>query len=280
MLAALIPTTEEIDEDQGVEEPNRFVLCLFKIQDGSKPAAMKLLSVFEETVRSNDGHIQLRSHNPESWEIFEGRDHHVEPNHLNPAVFDFNCVLLAGFKDQEAVHKWWNSDQVFDVLKYRTGLEKMGFYIIEGLQESFDVLEHNRLAFGDKMVLFEFVQMLAFKPVQQYVDTYKKVAHEIRLSMDVMDCNLLFAEAICGVLMNEFPLDAACASTWRNRSDASGWYELEAYQENLVPLRKTYAHCLSVLIPMFEDNVDQYEKARKALNTQSNQKTILKLLNK
>jgi uncharacterized protein (DUF1330 family) len=279
-LAALIPQHQDVEEDLGVEEANRFVLCLFKIKDGEKPGAMKLLSVFEETVRRSDGHIQLRSHHPSSWDIFEGIDHSVEPNHLNPAVFDFNCVILAGFKDQDAVHKWWNSDEVFEILKYRSPMEKIGLHIIEGLQESFDVLEHNRIAFGDKLILFEFVQMLAFKPVQQYVDTYKRVAHDMRKSTDFLDCNLLFSEAVCGCLMNEFPLDAACASTWRMKTDANIWYDSEPYQQILTPLRKHRANCLSVLIPMFEDKIDEYEKARKMLNKQTEQKQVLKLLNK
>merc|ERR1712224_899036 len=160
-------------------------------------------------------------------------------------------------------------------------MEKMGLFVIEGLQESFDILEHNRLAFGDKLVLFEFVQMLAFRPVQQYVDTYKRIAHEVKQSNDVpIDCKLLFAEAVSGVLMNEFPLDAACASTWRNPAGAALWREMEEYIQILKPMRKHKAHCLSLLIPMFEDIIDQYQKARKAVSSQQVQSKVLRLLNK
>lgn len=48
-----------------------------------------------------------------------------EPNHLNPAIFDCDSILVAGFWDLEQVHSWWASDEV--VLLLAVLLESRGF---------------------------------------------------------------------------------------------------------------------------------------------------------
>lgn len=215
-------------------------------------AAARFINNVESTVRASGGNIQIRTDKPKDWEIFDGKDNFTEPNHLNPAIFDFGCILVAGFKTTHDVYAWWNSDPVFEILKYRSPVEKMGVYVVDGLQPSYDVSDHNKVAFGERLVLVEFVNMQSFKPVQQYVDNYRLFA-ERSLTEIGMDCNLLFAEGVSGVLMNEFPLDAATASLWRMKSDAQFFYDSDSYQRQLLPLRKDFSRSFALVIPIFDE---------------------------
>ncbi|CAE7503282.1 unnamed protein product [Symbiodinium natans] len=181
----------------------------------------------------------------------DGKDHNVEPNHLNPAVFDFETVLVASFKDLEAVHSWWSSDQVFELMKQRGPLTKMGLHTVDGLAQGFEGTK-KRAAMGDKLMLLEIAKIDSFKPIQRYVDMYKRLAAKAHKDIGTA-CNLLFAEGISGVLLNEFPVQAICASCWRTRSDLLSWYEAPNYQQDLMPLRYDFAKCFAVAVPMYED---------------------------
>ncbi|CAJ1445228.1 unnamed protein product, partial [Effrenium voratum] len=88
-----------------------FLLGLFKKRSEKKREAMRFLYDLETNIQAYGGKVCLRTDQPDLWDIMDGRDHHEEPNHLNPAIFDFDSILLAGFKDLEAVHCWWASDQ-------------------------------------------------------------------------------------------------------------------------------------------------------------------------
>merc|ERR1712232_838208 len=115
---------------------------------------MGFLDTLDKTVRGCGGNIQLRSQKPETWEFLDGKNHFREPNHLNPAIFDFDAITLAGFSSAEELHTWWNSDHLFNLLKSRDCIEKMGIFVVEGLQQSFDVRDRNRLGYGEKIILF------------------------------------------------------------------------------------------------------------------------------
>lgn len=242
---------------------DQFLIGVFKRREDAKAEAASFLQAFERTLRTLGARINVNSDNPKKWESIDGREHHVEPNHLNPAAFDFDALVVASFRDDEELHRWWNSDEMFELLKHRTPIAKMGLFVVQGLQEGIDVSERNRMAVGDKFALFEFMKLKAFKPLQLYVDTYKKVAETARQDTGC-HCNLVFAESIHGVLMNEYPLEAACCSLWRSRSDLRlYWYESEKYQKDLKPLREEYADCHTVVIPIMEDNLDNALKAAK-----------------
>jgi len=255
---------------QGADVDN-FVVCLFKRNEKNHDAAHDFINGVEATVRASGGNIQIRTDKPKDWEIFDGKDNFTEPNHLNPAIFDFNCILVAGFRTTHDVHEWWNSDPMFERLKYRSPVEKMGVYVIEGLQQSYDISDHSKVAFGERLVLMEFINMQCFKPVQQYVDNYRLFA-ERSLTEIGMDCNLLFAEGVSGVLMNEFPLDAALASFWRMKSDAQFFYDSDSYQRHLLSLRKDYSRSFALVVPMFDERaaweVAQEKKRQAALKQQ------------
>lgn len=239
-------------EDGGVHQ---FVICLFKKNEKLPfKEPLHFINAVEATVRDCGGNIQIRTERPKEWEIFDGKDNFTEPNHLNPAIFDFNSILVAGFRNTHDVYAWWNGDVMFQLLKYRTAVEKMGVYVVEGLQPSYDIADknHNKVAFGERLVLVEFMNMQCFKPVQQYVDNYRLFA-ERSLTEIGMDCNLLFAEGISGVLMNEFPLDAAVASLWRMKSDGQFFYDSDSYQRTLMVLRKEYSRSFALMIPIFDE---------------------------
>lgn len=241
-----------------------FVVCLLKrmeseelLLDALSPS-LGFVELLADTMRQCRGKIQLLSHRPESWEVYEGKDHLVEPNHLNPAVFDFNCIVLAAFEDEEAVHSWWNSDLAFEVMKQRKTIETMGVYIIDGVSRGWDIDDYTKMAFGDRFVMFEFLKMVNFKPVQQYVDNYRRYAEATK-------CHSLFSDGVKNMLINEFPLDAVCGTSWRQKLDAKLWHHSDTFQNQMVPQREGCALCLALLVPMHEATVDDYEKARKHL---------------
>lgn len=244
----------EAYEGADPDGPDQFVICLFKRNDKDFITAQRFINNIEATVRDCGGNIQLRTDKPKDWEIFDGKDNFTEPNHLNPAIFDFNCLMVAGFRNTHDVYQWWNSDPMFEILKYRSPVEKMGVYVIEGLQQSYEVSDQslNKVAFGERLVLVEFINMQSFKPVQQYVDNYRLFA-ERSLNEIGMDCNLLFAEGVSGVLMNEFPLDASIASLWRMKSDALFFYDSDQYQRHLMVLRKDFSRSFAMLIPIADE---------------------------
>merc|ERR1712187_788428 len=93
--------------------------------------------------------------------------------------------------------------------------------------------------------------MQAFKPVQHYVDSYKRYSERALQEIGI-DCNLLFAEGVNVTLMSEFPLEAACASAWRMRQDSNFWYDAEICQKQLLPLRNEYAVSLALVAPIFD----------------------------
>merc|ERR1719401_806048 len=190
----------------------------------------------------------------------DGREHNVEPNHLNPAVFDCNAVVILGFKSSSDVHGWWNSDEVFEILKWRSCMEKIGLFLIDGLQESCDFTDRQRAAFGDRIMLLELIKMESFKPMQQYVDSYKRFAEAAGTDLG-QKCNLYFAEGVSGVLMNEFPLEAACASSWRSKAEVNVWYDSEMYQNLLLPQRSQFSRCFAVVLPIFEEKLEELGKA-------------------
>eukprot|EP00415_Alexandrium_ostenfeldii_P001394 UN1394 len=190
----------------------------------------------------------------------DGQDHFVEPNHLHPAAFDFNCFIVCGFQTLDEVHLWWNSDEMFEIVKDRDAIEKMGIFEIQGLRPSIDVDDRSRFTIGDRFIMLELMKSEAFKPMQDYVDSYQRVTERFNYTK-----NLLFAEGVSGVLMNEYPLDSACSSGWRSKADARNWYDTDRYQRELMPLRKEYARCLTLLVPIFEDRIEDFERARKML---------------
>merc|ERR1711963_413135 len=103
-----------------------FLICLFRIDEGAFQLGVNFINQLQATVRKKGGVIQLRSDKPKFWSIVDGKDHNIEPNHLNPAVFEFNSIMLAGFPNSEDVQTWWNSDDVFKLLMWRECMEKIG----------------------------------------------------------------------------------------------------------------------------------------------------------
>merc|ERR1712031_12026 len=73
----------------------------------------------------------------------------------------------------------------------------------------------------------------------------------------------LFAEGINGVLMNEFPLDAAIASFWRIKSDAQFFYDSDSYQRQLMVMRKDFSRSFAMLLPIFDER-SAFNKAQAA----------------
>jgi len=247
-------------------EADVFLICCFRAAKPDEALARQWYKDFEQSIRSFGGKVAMMSSSPKLWDSIDGRDHHTEPHHLKPAAFDFTCVLLAAFREVEEMHSWWHSDVVLELLKRRTCIEKLGLFEVEGLQESFDLHDTHRNLSGDRLILFEFMRLHAFKPLQQYVDNYKRLAQSAKVALG-QNVNLLFAEGVSGILMNEFPLEAVCASCWRSKNEMMVWYQSDLYQHELKPLRDDFASCHAVLIPMFEERLDMLMKAKKDAGT-------------
>eukprot|EP00439_Symbiodinium_sp_Y106_P068252 s2950_g11.t1 len=239
----------------------QFVLGLFKKHPDRKRDADRFLNGLEAKIRAYGGKVCVRSDQVDLWDIMDGKDHNVEPNHLNPAVFDFETVLVACFKDLEAVHSWWSSDQVFELMKHRSPLAKMSLHTVDGLVPGFEGTK-KRAATGDKLMLLEIAKVESFRPMQRYVDMYKRLAAKAPKDIGTI-CNLLFAEGISGVLVNEFPVQAVCASCWRTRSDLISWYEAPNYQQDLMPLRYDFARCFTLAVPMYEERKESSENLKR-----------------
>merc|ERR1719335_1940451 len=144
-----------------------------KVREGEKLQSKIFIDNLLATVRAVGGKVQMRTEKPEDWEVFDGKENLVSPNHLSPAVFDFTAVVVAAFQSIEATHVWWNSDKVFDTLQKRDSIEKIGIHIVEGLRAAFDIHDDERMSFGEKFVFMEFIQMQSFSPTQKYLDLYK-----------------------------------------------------------------------------------------------------------
>lgn len=257
MAEATSPRQNAVDVFMEPEEvhPSAFLVCLFRIHDHRRQEGLAWINQMMETIRRRRGFVQLRADKPTLWGVHDGKEHHVEPHHLAPAVFDFTTILLAGFNTNAEVQMWWSSDEVFHVLKSRDCIEKIGIFPVDGLAKGSDML--GMRGFGDRYVLFEFLKMLKFAPVQHYVDEYKRFAASCQKDLGVR-CNLLLSEGIGGVLMNEFPLDAVCASTWRSNTESNIWLESDNYTLVLLPTRREFANAFVVLVPIFEDKMEQH----------------------
>eukprot|EP00928_Gymnodinium_smaydae_P073814 TRINITY_DN56948_c0_g1_i1.p1 TRINITY_DN56948_c0_g1~~TRINITY_DN56948_c0_g1_i1.p1 ORF type:complete len:275 (-),score=48.93 TRINITY_DN56948_c0_g1_i1:287-1111(-) len=242
--------------DDPLATPDFFVLCLFKCRADCAEKAGDIIRSLESSIRDKGGTIQMRCDEPKNWHIVDGKDNFKEANHLSPAVFDVEAIVMGAFSTTELIHAWWTSEEVFEIMKWREPVEKMGVYVFDGLQTARDVTETTSLYCSDRFILLELLKMHAFKPVQHYVDCYKRFAERSMQEVGV-ECNLLFAEGVRAVLMDEFSLEAACASAWPMRQDMNVFYDSNVYQQELMPMRCDYATCLTMLVPINEDSRSQ-----------------------
>eukprot|EP00929_Paragymnodinium_shiwhaense_P073921 TRINITY_DN37787_c0_g2_i4.p1 TRINITY_DN37787_c0_g2~~TRINITY_DN37787_c0_g2_i4.p1 ORF type:complete len:163 (+),score=44.37 TRINITY_DN37787_c0_g2_i4:62-490(+) len=117
-LGAILLATEQqqlaLEElpDAGV-----FVVCLTKKVKDKDEEAEVFLQKLENTVRVWGGKMQSRTNNKEHWHIVDGKDNFKAPNHLSPAIFDFDSILIPVFSGPEELMTWWSSDEVFELLK-------------------------------------------------------------------------------------------------------------------------------------------------------------------
>jgi hypothetical protein len=230
---------------------DHFVVCLMRKRKDMFNEAEKFFQRFEEVLRASGGKVQQRTCTPKNWVVIDGQDNWKQPNHLSPAIFDFDAVIIGAFKTQEELMTWWSSDEMFSLIKARQPIEKLGIYALNGLQQAYDVSDRNKIHYGEKFVFVEFIKMQAFKPVQHYVDCYKRYAERALQEIGI-DCSLLFAEGVSVMLMSEFPLEAICASTWRMRMDVNFWCDAEIYQKQLLPLRQSYSTSVAMVLPIHE----------------------------
>lgn len=242
-----------------------YAVCLVNRREGE--AGLKWVDDFVETIRAVPGKIQLLSSKPESWEVWEGKEHLVEPDHLSPAVFGFNSIIVAAFSDEDLIHAWWGSDMVFNVMKHRTPIDTLGVFIFDGLVEATDITDAGRIAFGDKYVLFEFHKMTCFKPVQQYCDNFRRYCEATRVQP-------IFSDSVKNTLVNEFPLDAVCATTWKQLLEAKLWRFSDIFQSTMLPSREQHSLCLGVLVPMSQASLLDIQRARKLFALKDSMKTM------
>eukprot|EP00933_Yihiella_yeosuensis_P038416 TRINITY_DN3234_c0_g5_i1.p1 TRINITY_DN3234_c0_g5~~TRINITY_DN3234_c0_g5_i1.p1 ORF type:complete len:284 (-),score=50.48 TRINITY_DN3234_c0_g5_i1:226-1077(-) len=248
------------------EEADQFLLCVFKknTECDDWAAPIKYITKMEGSMKKYGATIQLRSDRPENWEILDGQDNYVEPNHLNPAIFDFDSILLAGFKTTQDVYTWWTSEEVFELMKWREPLDKLGVFVIEGMTKAVDPFSKQTGVFGDKHMYFELMKQQSFQPMQYYCDNYKRLIYQGMKEMGVVS-TICFAEGVGGVLMSDFPIEAACASAWKTKADIHGWFESNIYQKNLYGTRMEYSKSVTMIVPLMEDRIDNYEKVRKSV---------------
>lgn len=236
---------------------DKFVVCIFRFSDPKSSESREFTDKLEACVTQHDGKVVLRSLYSEDWQLYDGKNNFIAPNHLNPAIFDFNCILLLGFESFNAVQGWWKSEEMFSCLMRRTCAEKIGIYSFDGLRE----LQKNeeRFAFSEKYVYMEFLSIQNFRPCQRFLDLYKRFSEKAILEIG-MDCNLLFSDTAHDVFMSEFPLHAMCASGWRLKTDPHFWYDSSSYKQQLQQWREENSVSFAAVIPVADPKAEQ-EKA-------------------
>lgn len=227
---------------------DKFVVCIFRFSDPRSAAANAFLEELETCISQNDGKVVLRSQNMDEWQIYDGKDNLIAPNHLSPAIFDVNTIMLLGFESFNAVQAWWKSEEMFGCLMRRAAAEKIGIYSFEGLRE-LQTGDTARFAFAEKFVHMEFLSIQDFRPCQRFLDLYKRFSEKAILEIG-MDCNLLFSDTAHDVFMSEFPLQAMCASGWRLKTDPHFWYESVSYKEQLLGERERNSVSFAAVIPV------------------------------
>eukprot|EP00927_Polykrikos_kofoidii_P067203 TRINITY_DN62716_c0_g1_i1.p1 TRINITY_DN62716_c0_g1~~TRINITY_DN62716_c0_g1_i1.p1 ORF type:complete len:276 (-),score=53.92 TRINITY_DN62716_c0_g1_i1:122-949(-) len=260
---ASVASTRLAVRGRQAEEPltDVFLVCVTRKHENCDEAARLFVKGMQQTIRTRGGKVQVSSGDPKNWVFLDGKDNFKEPNHLNPAIFNFDSIVMFAFSSTEELGAWWSSDEVFELMKHREAIEKIGLFAVDGLQPGYDVQDRSLLFSGEKFVLLEFMKLDAFKPVQHYVDCYKRCAERSNQEVGI-ECNLLYAESVSATFMGEFPLDAVCASTWRMRSDAHYFYDSNAYQETLAPLRHEYSKSVALICPIHEDVSPEHSKSQ------------------
>lgn len=261
-LGALLLASAEAEHEVPIKA-SVFVVCLTKRNPDKAAESEVFFKNFENAVRNQGGMIQMRSNSSTNWHIVDGKDHWKAPNHLNPAIFDFDAMVIAAFPDHTDLMTWWASDEMFKLMKERSAIQKFGVFCCDGVHQGWDVLDRNKSVYGEKFIFLEFIKMEAFKPVQHYVDCYKRYSERALQEIGI-ECSLLFADSVTTVLMNEFPVEAICASCWRMRMDCNFWYDAEMYQRELLPLRRNYAKSLSLVSPIYEELTTEFLSRKEA----------------
>jgi len=236
---------------------DKFVVCIFRFSDPSGSEAKQFLERLDSCFSQHDGKVVLRSSCPEDWQVYDGKHNFIAPNHLNPAIFDFNCILLIGFESFNAVQNWWKSEEMFSCLMRRKCAEKIGIYSFDGLRE----LHHGteKFAFAEKFVYMEFLSIQNFRLCQRFLDLYKRFSEKAILEIG-MDCNLLFSDTAHDVFMSEFPLYAMCASGWRLKTDPHFWYDSTSYKHQLQSWREDNSVSFAAVIPVMDHRAAIAEK--------------------
>lgn len=225
---------------------DKFVVCIFRFSDPRGAEATAFLETLEKCIAQNEGKVVLRSQAWEEWQVYDGGNNFIAPNHLNPAIFDFNTIMLVGFESFNAVQSWWKSEEMFSCLMRRSAAEKIGIYSFEGLREL--QTNNERFSFSEKFVYMEFISIQNFRPCQRFLDLYKRFSEKAILEIG-MDCNLLFSDTAHDVFMSEFPLHAMCASGWRLKTDPHFWYDSSSYKQQLLSWREENSVSFAAVIP-------------------------------
>jgi len=245
-----------------------FVLCLIKSVDGADAEDIRdFVEHLELSVRALSGKVQLVSVDSREWLVFDGEEHLVAPDHLSEAYFGFDCLLVCAFGSIDAVHRWWSSDEVFEVLKHRSAIEKLGIHAIDGNLPGFDVTNLEKFNYGDKFMLLELMGMQNFKPMHAYLSEFKRFVDQSQAAKKKTESKLVFADSVLAALMNEIPLDLTLGTFWRLRDDAIAFHNQEAYQQRLKPLRQEFSRSVVMLVPIFEvRRLHASKSGQKALN--------------
>lgn len=234
---------------------DKFVVCIFRFEEPQGPDAEEFLQTLEATIDQNEGKVVLRSQCPEEWQVYDGKKNLIAQNHLNPAIFDFNAIVVLGFESFNAVQSWWKSEEMFTCLMRRGPAEKIGIYSFDGLREL--QTDTKRFDFSEKFVFMEFISIQNFRPCQRFLDLYKRFSEKAILEIG-MDCHLLFSDTAHDTFMSEFPLQAMCASAWRLKTDPHFWYDSASYRLQLADWREQNSVSFAAVIPV----VDQKKQGR------------------
>mmetsp|Transcript_19762 Transcript_19762/g.44388 ORF Transcript_19762/g.44388 Transcript_19762/m.44388 type:complete len:311 (+) Transcript_19762:140-1072(+) len=243
-------------------DPGQCVICLMRRRKEEPAAFASFVKNLEHTVRNNGGKIQVKHKDPEGWDVHDGIQNLKPENHLSQPCFECDCIVVAVFRNDDDVHAWFSCDDMFHLLSERTKpLEKLSIHAVPGLLPGFDLLDQDKVNFGEKFILLELIRFHSSKDMQRYVMDFRRFADEETLAASralqdgvaIADVKVLFADHISSTYMHEIRLDIATATMWRRKEDAGLFYESDHYQNVLRATREKYSECLTMLLPLTSD---------------------------
>mmetsp|Transcript_27530 Transcript_27530/g.71432 ORF Transcript_27530/g.71432 Transcript_27530/m.71432 type:complete len:272 (-) Transcript_27530:73-888(-) len=240
----VMASNEDQIRSEVIASRDTYVLCVFDFEDPADDVASKFITNLLEGIHLYNAEVVLHSRDKDNWHVIEGKQHLEAQDHLSPAIFDFNYMVLTVWDSFPQVQEWWRSNELFSNIKLRHALGqpmKMGVYSFDGV---FPVEPETC-----RYLFLEFLSFNRFREMQAYLDMYKRYGQKAVLEIGI-DVRVLFCGTPHDTLLSEFPIDGVVATGWKLKTDPSFWFTAPSYRKDLEGLRQQNSTSLTVVIPL------------------------------